>query len=228
MGTLYIVATPIGNMEDITLRALETLAHADLILAEDTRIAARLLLRYDIRKPIWRADARTERIIGEKVAEKLESGENVAFVSDAGTPNVSDPGAFLVRHIRTNMPNVKIVPIPGVSAVTAILSVAGISGDSFIFFGYPPHKKGRNAFFKNIAEFDVPAIFYESPHRIEKTIAALGESLGIRKFCVGRELTKLHEEIFWGNAEEAAEHFKGERGKGEFVFCIPAEHRLEQ
>lgn len=221
MGTLYVVATPIGNMKDITLRALETLRSVDLILAEDTRVTKKILLRYDIQKPTWRADARTEQAIGEKVVKKLESGKNIAFVSDAGTPNISDPGAALVAYIRENSPEIRIEPVPGVSAVTTLLSVTGDLGDAFAFFGYPPHKKGRNAFFEKLAKSDVPVVFYESPHRIEKTLAALGEYIGTRKFCVGRELTKLHEEVFWGNSKEAAEHFKGERKKGEFVLYIP-------
>ena len=222
MGTLYVVATPIGNMKDITLRALETLRSVDLILAEDTRVTKKILLRYDIQKPIWRADARTERAMGEKVAEELKSGKNIAFVSDAGTPNVSDPGAALVAYLREYNQNIRIEPIPGVSAITTLLSVAGIPADAFTFFGYPPHKKGRNTFFKKIAQSEIPVVLYESPHRIEKTIENIGEFFGKEKvFCVGRELTKIHEEIFHGTAEKALDHFKGERKKGEFVIIIP-------
>lgn len=222
MGTLYIVATPIGNMKDITLRAVETLGSVDLVLAEDTRVAKKLLSHHGIRKSVWRADARAEREMGEKVARELTSGKNIAFISDAGTPNVSDPGAALVAYIREYAPRVPIVSIPGVSAITALLSIAGVSGDSFVFLGYPPHKKGRNTFFEKLAKIENSAIFYESPHRIEKTIAAIEEFLGKEKrFCVGRELTKMHEEIFWGTATEAAAHFRGERKKGEFVLLIP-------
>ncbi len=221
MGTLYIVATPIGNMKDITLRALETLGSVDLVLAEDTRVAKKLLSHYNIQKPVWRADARAERDIGEKVMRELTSGKNIAFVSDAGTPNVSDPGSAIVAYIRSHTV-ILIVPIPGVSAITTLLSVAGVSGDAFVFLGYPPHKKGRNTFFKKMAEMDISVIFYESPHRIEKTIQNIGEYCGEdRKICIGRELTKMHEEVFWGTTKEAESHFKGERKKGEFVVVIP-------
>lgn len=222
MGTFYVVATPIGNMKDITLRAIETLKNVDVVLAEDTRVAKKLLAHYEIQKTVWRSDARVERTIGEKVVATLESGKNIALISDAGTPNISDPGASIISYIREHIPEAIIVPIPGASAVTALISVSGIQGDSFMFLGYPPHKKGRNTFFKKVAESDIPVIFYESPHRIDKTIDAIGEYVGKdRRFCVGRELTKIYEEVFWGTSQEASLHFRGEKKKGEFVIMIP-------
>jgi 16S rRNA (cytidine1402-2'-O)-methyltransferase len=222
MGTFYVVATPIGNMKDITLRAIETLKGVDLVLAEDTRVTKKLLSRYDIQKPVWRADARAEWDMGEKVTHELISGKNIAFVSDAGTPNISDPGSVIVQYVREHLPSVVIVPIPGVSAITTLISVSGVSGDAFAFFGYPPHKKGRNTFFRKIPEMETPVVFYESPHRIEKTIQSIGDYCGEnRKICIGRELTKIHEEVFWGTIREAGRHFKGERKRGEFVIIIP-------
>lgn len=221
MGTLYIVATPIGNMKDITLRALETLRSVDFVLAEDTRVAKKLLSHYNIQKPVWRADARVERTIGEKVTRELTLGKNIAFVSDAGTPNISDPGSAIVAYVREHGA-VPIIPVPGASAITAFFSVAGISGDAFVFLGYPPHKKGRGLFFKKMTEFDLPVIFYESPHRIGKTVQDIKKYYGeSKKICVGRELTKIYEEIFWGTPEEVGRHFLGERKRGEFVLIIP-------
>lgn len=221
-GALYIVATPIGNLKDITLRALEVLKGADLVLAEDTRVAKKLLAHFGIQRPVWRADAKAEREIGAKVIAELKAGRSVAFVSDAGTPNISDPGAFIVQHVRTHAPACPIVPVPGPSALAAFLSVCGVPADRFTFLGYPPHKKGRKTFFEGLKTIENgPAVFYESPHRLEKTFTELAAALGgDARIVVGKELTKVHEEIWHGRAEEAEGYFSGEKGKGEFVVLI--------
>lgn len=222
MGTFYVVATPIGNLKDITLRALEALERADVVLAEDTRVAKRLLRRYKMEKPVWRADAKVEREIGERVIKELEAGKIVAFVADAGTPNISDPGAFIVAYVREHLPDVLIVAVPGASAITTFLSICGIPADRFTFFGYPPHKKGRKTFFENVASAGVrPVVFYESPHRLRKTFEGIADALGgDAVITVGKELTKVHEEVWRGSVNDAKKYFSGEKGRGEFVVLV--------
>lgn len=223
MGTLYVVATPIGNLEDITLRALETLKGASLILAEDTRVTKKLLSAYAIQKPVWRFDENAVEKSYQEVSERLQRGETIAFVTDSGTPGIADPGWRLVQFLQSEFPAVKIVPIPGASAVAAALSVSGINADQFTFLGYPPHKKGRKTFFAKFATFEIrPIVLYESPHRFQKTLANLAEVLGAdAQIIVGRELTKLFEEIFHGSITDATQHFVVKRSKGEFVVIIP-------
>ena len=222
-GVLYIVATPIGNLKDITLRALEVLRGADLILAEDTRVIQKLLLHYEVRKPIKRYDEYSRTGIYEEVVEKLAIGESVVLVSDAGTPGIADPGSKLVEYVKDEILNVKVVPIPGPSALITALSVSGISGDKFTFLGYPPHKKGREKFFRSLQDIKIrPLVLYESPHRIEKAFASIEAVFGSDQLIiVGRELTKIHEEIFRGTIGEAQKHFTGEHLKGEFVVIVP-------
>ncbi|MCP6719851.1 MAG: 16S rRNA (cytidine(1402)-2'-O)-methyltransferase [Patescibacteria group bacterium] len=223
MGILYVVATPIGNLKDITLRALEILKQVDLILAEDTRVTKKLLNQYDVKKPLKRYDEHiAERVHGE-VGDRLRKGERVALVSDAGTPGISDPGSRLVRFIQEELPDAKIIPIPGPSALVTALSVSGVNADRFTFLGYPPHKKGRQTFFKKLEIIEVrPIVLYESPHRLEKTLASISEVFGEGyEIIVARELTKLHEEIFRGSMLETQSHFQGEKKKGEFVIIIP-------
>lgn len=219
---LYIVATPIGNLKDITLRALEILKSADVILAEDTRVTKKLLAHYDIKKPVKRYDEHVGGAIYVEAKERLKRGESIALVTDAGTPGISDPGSRLVDFIRKEIPEVKVVPIPGSSALVAALSASGVNADQFTFLGYPPHKKGRRTFFGNLKNIETrPIVLYESPHRIEKTLAALGETFGTEQtIVVGRELTKVYEEIWRGDIKSAREHFTGDRKKGEFVLII--------
>jgi 16S rRNA (cytidine1402-2'-O)-methyltransferase len=217
IGKLYIVATPIGNLEDITLRAIETLKNADLVLAEDTRVAGKLLSHLSVKKPIWRFDEYANSASYEKIKGLLEEGKNIAFVSDAGTPNIADPGAKLVAFIRQNAPKADIIPLPGPSAVVTALSASGLNADKFTFLGYPPHKKGRQTFFKELAHIKTrPVVFYESPHRLAKTLEALGEA----EVIVAKELTKIHEEVWRGKASEALKYFTKEKGRGEFVIII--------
>lgn len=222
-GTLYIVGTPIGNLGDITLRALETLKSADLILAEDTRVTEKLLKHFGIKKPIWRFDEYAgDKNYGE-ILKRLENGAAIVLVSDAGTPAVADPGWKLVSYIRVEAPAAAIVPVPGVSSVTAALSAAGANADSFTFLGYPPQKKGRKSFFEKLKNIETrPVVLFESPHRFQKTLDGLEAVFGPdATVCVGRELTKLHEEFFCGKIENARAHFTGERARGEFVMVIP-------
>ena len=214
MGTLSIVATPIGNLGDITLRALETLKNADAIFAEDTRVIAKLLARYEIQKPVHRLDSTKELKRVEEIVERLQAGEKLVFVSDAGTPGISDPGGRLVRGVREKMPEARIEAIPGASSLTAALSIAGLDSGEFTFIGFLPHKKGRHTAIKRILASETPTVLFESPPRILKLL----EELGDRSVRIGRELTKIHEEMLVGTAREIAQSLKDRDAvRGEFV-----------
>ncbi|MFZ1075509.1 MAG: 16S rRNA (cytidine(1402)-2'-O)-methyltransferase [Minisyncoccia bacterium] len=215
---LSIVATPIGNLEDITLRALRTLKECDVVYAEDTRVVAKLLARYEIKKPLQRLDAVTETKKADDVVSRLEAGEHVVFVSDAGTPGISDPGSRLVAAVREQLPEAKIEAIPGASALTAALSIAGIDSAEFTFIGFLPHKKGRQTALKKMAESEIPVVLYESPHRILKLLEELG-AIDTSRVVVARELTKIHEEVVSGTPSEILAHFakNPDRVRGEFV-----------
>ncbi len=224
-GKLSIVATPIGNLEDITLRALRTMKECDVIYAEDTRVIAKLLARYEIKKPLQRLDAATEIKKADEIIVRLEAGEHIALVSDAGTPGISDPGSRLVARVReqVKMFNLftKIEAIPGASALTAALSIAGLDATNFTFLGFLPHKKGRQTALKKIALSEIPVILYESPHRILKLLKEL-EVLEISHVTIARELTKIHEEVVDGSPEEMLAHFTAhsEAVRGEFVVIV--------
>ena len=221
MGTLSIVATPIGNLGDITFRALWTLKEADAIYAEDTRVTGKILSHYGLRTPVFRLDAATEGKKGNEIAARLKAGEKVALVSDAGTPGISDPGARLVAYIRQIVPEAKIEAIPGPSAITAALSIAGISESQFVFLGFLPHKKGRQTAIKGIVLSTIPVVLYESPHRILKLLGELEKLSPKAHVVIGRELTKMHEEILQGTpAELSKEISKGKKARGEFVVII--------
>jgi len=221
---LYIVATPIGNLEDITLRALRILGECDTILCEDTRVTKKLLNHFDIQKPLVSYHAHSGFAKFDKVFELLGEGKTLALVSDAGTPTISDPGAILVAQVRERFSNeVKIEVVPGASAVTGALSVAGVHADSFLFLGFPPHKKGRKTFFDTLATEQYTTVFYESPHRILKALQALVERLpDTKKVVVVRELTKIHEEVVTGTASYVLTHFQEHPGtvRGEFVVIV--------
>jgi 16S rRNA (cytidine1402-2'-O)-methyltransferase len=221
MGKLSIVATPIGNMEDITLRALRTLKECDVIYAEDTRVISKLLAKYEIKKPLERLDEVMESKKAGEVISRLEAGEHVVLVSDAGTPGVSDPGAHLVREVRTQLPEASIEAIPGASALAAAVSIAGIESGAFTFLGFLPHKKGRQTALKKIAESEIPTVLYESPHRAEKLFKEL-EEIGAKKVVVARELTKLHEQVVTGTPAEIVAYFTQNTDKirGEFVVLV--------
>lgn len=215
-GTLFIVATPIGNLGDISARALETLRSVELVLAEDTRVTAKLLAAYEIKAKVDSFHEHTEVSKLARVVEKLRAGSNMALVTDAGTPGVSDPGGKLVAE--AVKADVRVIPIPGASAVVAAVSISGYSSDRFTFVGFPPHKKGRQTFFKELVEIPHMIVLYESTHRILKTLEALREL--DRSLVVCRELTKLHETIYRGSVDEVLEHLSKTSTKGEFVIVV--------
>jgi 16S rRNA (cytidine1402-2'-O)-methyltransferase len=219
-GTLSVVGTPIGNLEDITLRALSTLKQCDVIYAEDTRVTSKLLARYEIKKPLQRLDAATETKKAAEVVERLVKGEHVVLVSDAGTPGISDPGNRLVAAVRAAAPEATIEAIPGPSALTAALSIAGVNADHFLFLGFLPHKKGRHTALLNISSTAVPVILYESPHRIVKLLSELAAH-NITSVTVGRELTKMHEEVLAGTPHDVSEILEKKGAvRGEFVVIV--------
>ena len=219
MEKLSIVATPIGNLEDVTLRALRTLKECDVIYAEDTRVISKLLARYEIKKPLQRLDAVTENKKANEVIARLKTGEHVVFVSDAGTPGISDPGARLVTQVRAQLPGVEIEAIPGPSALTAALSIAGLDTTEFTFLGFLPHKKGRQTALKRVAAGKTPVMLYESPHRILKLLEELSK---VSRVIVARELTKIHEEVVTGTPREVLAHFTShpDTVRGEFVVIV--------
>lgn len=223
MGTLSVVATPIGNLGDITLRALQTLKEADVIACEDTRVTAKLLAKYEIEKPLVIFHAQSGKLSVDRILELLGSGKRVALVTDAGTPGISDPGNELVSQVRLRLPDVRIESIPGPSALTAALQIAGAKTHEFVFLGFLPHKKGRLTLFKEIADSERAVVFYESPHRIEKALTSLAEVLPEdRQVTVVREITKLHEDLVQGTAREVVAHFKERQDqvRGEFVVIV--------
>lgn len=224
MATLYVIGTPIGNLEDITLRALRVLKEVDLVLCEDTRMTARLFSKYEITTPKMSYHAQSKLSKSDKILALLEEGKNLALVSDAGTPCISDPGALLLAQVREKFGDaVAIVPIPGPSALITALSAAGISVAEFTFLGFLPHKKGRETLFKEIAASSRVMVFYESPHRIEKALESLEKFCGVeRGVIVARELTKIHEEFVRGTAAEVRAHFtkNPDRVRGEFVVIV--------
>jgi len=226
MGTLYIVATPIGNLEDISLRALRILKGVDLVLCEDTRVTKKLLNYYEITVPTISYHQHSKEKKMQEVLGLLSQGKNLALVSDAGTPGIADPGNELIDFLLKNNPETKIVPVPGPSALAAIASIAGVSMDKFLFLGYPPHKKRRKKFFEEIVQSQHPVIFYESPHRILKTLGELNEILrkvAVAKnhsIVVGRELTKQFETIYRGSIDKVMEMLEKGISKGEFVILV--------
>lgn len=225
MGILYIVGTPIGNLEDITKRALRILSEVDLILCEDTRNTKVLLDHYQIKTPTLSYHQHSRLKKTEDIANFLREGKNIALVSDAGTPGISDPGNQLVEEAIKSLGDlVKIVPIPGPSALAAAASVSGFPMDRFLFLGFPPVKKKRNKFLEEVVNSRYPVIFYESPYRIIKTLNELaahelnhGSLRTLLKAVVCRELTKKFETIYRGTIEEVLGELKKEAIKGEFV-----------
>ena len=219
-GKLSIVATPIGNLEDITYRAVRTLSEADYILCEDTRVTGILKQRYQIDTQLKRYDAHVSEQTHTQIVEDLGSGKHVALVSDAGTPGVSDPGVLLVQQARAA--GVLVEGIPGPSAVTTALSIAGITGNQFTFLGFIPQKKGRETFFKHIDQCVQPAVCFESTHRILKALEQLSSLQPDATVYLGRELTKMHEEMLVGTAAELLEILTSTpvKQKGEFVMIV--------
>jgi 16S rRNA (cytidine1402-2'-O)-methyltransferase len=240
MSTLYIVATPIGNLKDITFRAIEVLKSVNIILCEDTRETKKLLSHYDINQPTLSFHSHSGESKYDKILELLKEGKNLALVTDAGTPGISDPGVALVAFIRENCKTeisggeIKIGVIPGASAITSALSIAGIPSDEFTFIGFLPHKKGRETKINEMLSSDRTYVFYESPHRIMKTLQSLREksdklcikegndSIMNRKVAIARELTKVFEQFISGTPEEVYNYFvnNSDKVKGEFVVMV--------
>jgi 16S rRNA (cytidine1402-2'-O)-methyltransferase len=219
-GKLYIVATPIGNLEDITLRALRVLKEVDMVACEDTRVTRKLLSHYNIETQaiVYHQHTKDDKIA--KIISQILEGKNVAVVTDAGTPGVSDPGNILVAEAIAN--DIVVLPIPGASALASIVSVAGIDMQQFSFLGFPPHKKGRETYFKKVAASEIPVIYYESPHRVIKNLEMLAKFSTDKKIILGRELTKMFEQVVRGNIAEVLEYFAANptKIKGEFVIIV--------
>ena len=241
MATFSVIGTPIGNLEDITLRALKTLAAADIVLCEDTRMTKRLLDRHSIHVPTMSYHMHSKISRTDDIIRLLKEGKDLALVSDAGTPGISDPGAELVGRLRAELAaeiadgRVKVEAVPGPSALTAALSIAGVPCADLTFLGFLPHKKGRETLFMEIAASERAMVFYESPHRIMKTLASLVEHLRSgdgdtardgaivpKKVIVCRELTKVFEEVVAGSADEALAFFAAhpDKVRGEFVVIV--------
>lgn len=216
---LYLVATPIGNLEDITLRALRILKEVDIIAAEDTRQTAKLLNHYDIKKPMISYHEHNKKSKGEEIIKLLLDGKSVALVSDAGMPSVSDPGEDLVRLCIEN--SIEVVPIPGPSASLTALSISGLSTSQFVFIGFLPVKgKERNEILEKLANEEKTIILYEAPHRLIDTLKDLRSFVGNRRISISRELTKKFEETIRCNLDEAIEEFSTRNIKGEFVLVL--------
>ena len=219
-GTLYVVATPIGNLSDISERALETLRSCDLVACEDTRITGAMLRKFGIEKDMFVNEDSRERGVAPLLLERLKAGKNVALVSDAGTPCISDPGFRIVRACRAC--GVKVVPVPGACAFASALSASGLPSDSFLFVGFLPAKTAaRKNFFEKYADFGHTLIFYESPYRIEKFVDdALEVFGGDRIVCVAKEISKMFERFFVGRLADVAAELKKSSTKGEFVVIV--------
>lgn len=219
MSKLYLVPTPIGNLQDFTYRAVEVLNTVDLILAEDTRTSSKLLKHYNISKPLTAFHQHNEHKSLDKIIDKINSGSTIALVSDAGTPGISDPGFLLVRACVEN--NIDVECLPGATAFVPALVSSGFPCDKFVFEGFLPHKKGRQTRLKLLQEENRTIVFYESPHRLLKTLQQFKEYFGDeRRIAVCRELTKIHEEVIRGTAEELINYYNANTLKGEIVIIV--------
>lgn len=218
-GILYVVATPIGNLQDISLRAKNVLQTVDTIVCEDTRVTSKLLSFLDIRKPLKSWRQRSSDTVIEELIKLLAQGQNMAYVSDAGTPGVNDPGGKLVAWALDR--DIEVVPVPGASAITTAISVCGFPMENFVYLGFPPHKKGRETFFKELVKREEAIIFFESTHRLLKALETLNTLLDQgRLIFVGRELTKLHETLYRGAPEQVLEKIRQTSSKGEAVIVV--------
>ena len=224
-GTLYIVSTPIGNLEDITLRALKVLKDVDVIAAEDTRRSSKLLTHYGISKPLISYWGEKEKVRSTEILERLHAGQSVALISDAGTPGISDPGAVLIRKALEEA--IDVVSIPGVTALIAALSVSGISTDEFTFMGFLPARKSqRQKVLKDLSYEQRTLVFYEAPHRILETLSDMEEIFGERKAAVIKEISKIYEEVIRGNISEVFRTLEKTTIAGEYVIVM--EGRAEE
>jgi 16S rRNA (cytidine1402-2'-O)-methyltransferase len=224
-GTLYIVSTPIGNLEDITLRALKVLKEVDVIAAEDTRHSSKILTHYGISKPLISYWREKEKVKSTEILERLHSGQSVALVSDAGTPGISDPGAVLIK--RAIEVGLSVVSIPGASALIAALSISGLSTEEFTFMGFLPARKSqRQKILKELSLEPRTLVFYEAPHRILETMSDMKEIFGERKAAVVKEISKIHEEILRGSISEILSKLERSTIAGEYVIVV--ERRAEE
>ncbi|MEK7211035.1 MAG: 16S rRNA (cytidine(1402)-2'-O)-methyltransferase [Patescibacteria group bacterium] len=218
---LYITATPIGNLDDISKRALDILRSVDFVLCEDTRVTKKLLSHFEIKTPTVSYHEHSKLTKMDYIAGLLKQGNKLALVSDAGTPGISDPGNRLIQYLLSLIPDLNIVPIPGPNAAIAALSISGFPTDEFLFLGFPPHKKGREKFFKEIAEMRRVVVFYESPHRILKALEQLEKFLPPdRRLVVCRELTKMFETVYRGTVGDIRSKIPASAVRGEFVVVI--------
>ena len=221
MSNLYVISTPIGNLDDISPRALNILKQVDFIICEDTRVTLKLLNHYQIKKPLisYHQHSKIKKI--DYIVDLLKQEKNLALVSDAGTPGISDPGNVLIKEIINNLNNqVRIIPIPGACALTTLASISGLPTDKFLFLGFLPHK-ARNKIYDTIKNSELTVIFYESPYRMLKTLEFLAGILDeSRQVVVGRELTKMFETIYRGTTKEVMKKLKKDKVKGEFVVLI--------
>ena len=219
MSKLFIVPTPIGNLGDITFRAIETLKSVDIILAEDTRTSLKLLKHYKINSKIESYHMHNEHKKADYIINKISEGNTIALISDAGTPSISDPGFLLVRECIKN--NIEIECLPGATALITALVISGLPSDKFLFEGFLPAKKGRTKRLKELSNEKKTIIFYESPHRILKTLKDFSNYFSPEKqVSVSREITKIYENTFRGTIEESIEHFEKNKPKGEFVIVL--------
>jgi 16S rRNA (cytidine1402-2'-O)-methyltransferase len=218
-GTLYLVPSPIGNLKDITLRALEVLQEVDVVLAEDTRNTSRLLNHYQINKPLTPYHQHNEHKVLQHLVEQMQAGKKMAVVTDAGTPGISDPAFLLVRECVKN--NIRVECLPGATAFVPALVNSGLPINRFVFEGFLPIKKGRQTLLKQLAEEERTMVFYESPVRLVKTLEEFAQYFGAdRQCCVSRELTKMFEENKRGSLKDVADHFKSKTVKGEIVIIV--------
>ena len=223
MTTLFVIATPIGNLSDLSERAKTTLAVVDAVLCEDTRVSAKIMNAISVKKPLVAYHQHSDDRRVREIIARLKAGDSLALVTDAGTPGISDPGGKLIeRVVRDLGDEVAIIPIPGPNAAIAALSISGFPTDAFLFLGFPPQKNGRKSYFARVAACHETVVFYESTHRILKTLAELGElkELEGRKMVLCRELTKLHETTYRGTITEVTEKLKAGSIKGEFVVIL--------
>ncbi len=221
MAKLYLVPTPIGNLEDMTFRAVRILKEVDLILAEDTRVTSKLLQHFEIKNQVWSYHQHNEHKVTDKIIEELQSGKNIALVTDAGTPGISDPGFFIARACVAQ--DIEIETLPGATAFVPALVNSGLACDRFTFEGFLPHKKGRQTRIKELAESKYTFVLYESPYRIIKTLTQLMEVFGENhKASVSREISKMHEETVRGSLLHIINHFNNNVLKGEFVIICEA------
>ena len=219
MSKLYLIPTPIGNLEDITLRALRILKEVNIVLAEDTRISRKLFSHYDIDTNLAPFHMHNEHKVLQKWIDRIKLGETIALVSDAGTPAISDPGFLLVRECVKN--DIEVDCLPGATAFVPALVNSGLPSDKFVFEGFLPVKKGRQTRLKLLSEEERTIVFYESPHRIVKTLSLFSEYFGEdRKVSVSREISKMFEETKRGSAKEVMEYFEQKKPKGEFVIIV--------